>query len=357
VQDALVRPQPPASLDYKGMADQITQLGTWLHAASKAPFARNPDPGVVLRTMHQVDLVALIVANGDVWRLTANHGSPRLKRLGMLDEVKELISQFLGHPTDVRAASDLAARLLPNEIFQSTRESLHVLIDGQLPALPVAALRRGGIPLVAMRPVVHMLRLPEIRCVHVTRSGHATVLANLGGKLSKTQEEAERVAALLHASSEIGDRATKAALRSAAYDSVLHIATHAKIENDGAALAMADGWMSALEISASRIAPSLAVLSACSTALSDGLDFELAGSMTAGFLGAGSQHVVATLGDIADDGAPAITTRFYQAGGVADPARALAVVQSELAKTSNVDWPYFAVFGPDVCPEDAPGQR
>jgi len=42
---------------------------------------------------------------------------------------------------------------------------------------------------------------------------------------------------------------------------------------------------------------------------------------------------------------------------VADPVRALARVQSELAKTSNVDWPHFVVFSPDVCPEDASASR
>jgi hypothetical protein len=103
-----------------------------------------------------------------------------------------------------------------------------------------------------------------------------------------------------------------------------------------------------------RRAPSLVVLSACDAAVSADSDFELAGSLASGFLGAGSQHVVATLGQITDSGAPEISTRFYRAG-VADPARALAAVQAELAKTGNRDWPYFAVFGPDVCPEGAPG--
>ena len=112
--------------------------------------------------------------------------------------------------------------------------------------------------------------------------------------------------------------------------------------------------MSALEILAGGVGPSLVVLSACDSATSDDSDPELARSLVAGFLGAGSQHVVATLGGIHDAGAPEITTQFYRAGGVADPARALAIVQAALARTDNVDWPYFAVFGPDVCPEGAP---
>lgn len=355
VQDALARSRAPAPPDRRDIVDQIIQLRAWLPVISQAPFARDPDPGLVLRTMRDIDLLALIVADNDVWRLTADHGPPRLSRIGTFREIKDLIDAFRGHPTRVQAASDLAARLLPDKVFGTTRAALHVLIDGRLAPLPVAALRRGGTPLVAMRPIVQVLRLPETRCVHVTRSGHATVLATLGGKLSHTREEAEQVAALLGATSEIGDAATRAALRAAGHDAVLHVAAHGDVGPDSAALVLADGPMSALEISVSRIAPSLAVLSACDAATSK--DPELAGSLVAGFLGAGSQHVVATLSGIHDASAPEITTGFYRAGGVADPVRALARVQSELAETTNVDWPFFVVFGPDVCSGDVNESR
>jgi hypothetical protein len=352
VQDALARPWRPASLDYRGIADQITRLDRWLRMASQAPLARSPDRDAVLRTMRGIDLLALIVANDDVWSLTANHGPPRISRLGPLAQIKELVDDFRGHPTDVKLASALGALLLPDASFRTTREVLHVLVDGRLGGLPVAALRHGATPLIAMRPIVRVLRLPETRCVHVTRSGAATVLAAPGDTLPNAQREAEQVAALLHTTSKIGAAATKAALFAAASDGVLHVAAHGTIGMDGAALVLADGEVSALEISAHQRAPSLAVLSACDAATSE--DPELAGSLAAGFLGAGSQHVVATLRPVSDAGALEITTRFYRAGGVADPARALAAVQSALAKTPNIDWPYFTVFGPDACLEDAP---
>jgi hypothetical protein len=347
-----LRSRLSASLDFRGLADHITKLGEWLRVASPAPFAASPDRDAVLRTMLDIDLLALIVANKEVWRLTANHGQPRLIRIGSFEEITDLIDQFRSRPTDVKVASAVAARLLPDDVFRETPDSLHVVVDGQLPPLPVAALRRGDTPLVALRPIVRELRLPETRCVHVTRSGHATVLADTDGNLPSTRREAEQVARLLQATPEIDGDATKAALLSAAHDAVLHVATHGKPGVDGATLKLADGEVSALEISARRIAPSLVVLSACDAAVSDAPEF--AGSLVAGFLGAGSQHVVATLSAINDDTAPEITAMFYRAGGVADPVRALAKVQSELAKTSNVDWPQFVVFGPDVCPEDAP---
>jgi len=365
VLDALARPRPPATLDYRSMADQITRLEKWLLVAIEAPFARAPNQDSVLGTMRDIDLVALIVADGDVWRLTANHGPPRLDRIVALAEMKDCFDKFRGHATDIKLASKLGRLLLPDDSFRETREALHVVLDGRLGGLPVAALRQGGPPLIAMRPIVRLLRLPETRCVHVNRSGHATVLAFSDGTIRNVLTEAEQVASLLHATSEIGASATRAALFAAANDAVLHVAAHGTIATIGGgsgdgkdggyggAIVLADREVSALEISASQLAPSLVVLSACDAARSDDFDSELAGSLASGFLGAGSQHVVATLRPISDNGALEISTRFYP-GGVADPARALAAAQAALVNTTNRDWPYFAVFDPDVCPEGAP---
>jgi hypothetical protein len=358
VQDALLRSQPSATLGFRRIADQITKLGAWLRVASQAPFARSTDLATVLGTMRNIDLFALIVAEHTVWRLTANHGLPQLTEIGSLDEIKNLVDEFRGQPTDVQLATTAAARLLPNDVFRTTREALHVLIDGQIAGLPVAALRRRGVPLVAMRPIVNVLRLPEVGCVHVMRTGHATVLGDPSGKHPAMQKEAEQVASLLDASAAVGGAATRGALRAAAHDAVLHVASHGHIGGDRAVLELADGDISALEISALQVAPSLAVLSACDAAVpADEHDFELADTLVAGFLGAGSQHVVATLSGVSDAGAPEVSTRFYRAGGRDNPVRALAAAQSELAKTDNVAWPSFAVFGPDVCPEDVSGSR
>lgn len=361
VQDALTRPRPPASLGYRGMADQVIRLDGWLRVARQAAFARSPDRDAVLHTMQGIDLLALIVADGEVWSLVANHGPPRLSRIKPLSEIQSLVDDFCSHPTNVKLASELGALLLPDDVFRETREVLHVLVDGRLGlhgrfgtlvGLPVAALRHGDAPLISMRPIARVLRLPETRCVHVARSGHATVLGDPDATLPNARTEAEQVAELLRTTSHTGAAATKDALFAAHNDAVLHVAAHGKMGIDGAAIVLADGEVSALEISARQLAPSLAVLTACDGATSD--DSELAGSLAAGFLGAGSQHVVATLRPISDAGALEISMKFYSAGGVADPARALATVQSVLAKTGNTDWPNIAVFGPDVCPEDGP---
>ncbi len=365
VQDALATSPPLASLDRRSIADHVTRLGNWLPVASPATFARSADREAVLRTMGDIDLLALIVANGDVWRLTANHGPPQLSRLGSLAEITDLIASF-SRPIDAQRASTLGELLVPNDVFRETSDVLHVILDGKLGGsssgqppfggLPVAALRHGATSLFALRPTVHLLRLPEVRCVPAVRSGTATVLAD--DKLPYARTEAEQVSALLHdallhTTTRIGGAATKDALSAAKGDAVLHIAAHNKVGIDGAAVVLAGKDVSAPEIAALRLAPSLTVLSTCDAATST--DSELAGSLVAGFLATGSQHVLATLRPVSDAGAPEVTTRFYREGGATDPARALAAAQRALSTTtSNIDWPYFAVFGPDVCPQDTP---
>ena len=352
--DALARSQPSGSLDYATMADQVEQLSQWMPVVPQTAVARIKAQAAVVQTMRNIDLLALIVADGQVWRLMANHGPPQLSKIVALEDIQGRLEDFYERATDPTLAAELGARLVPNEAFRETQDALYVVIDGQLGKLPVAALRHGKTPLIAMRPVAHMLRLPEAPCVDVARAGQATVLGVRDKNAPTAQAEAKEVSRLLHktlgisaVTTAIGAEATKNALFAAANSSVLHVASHGKVAPGGASLVLADDSVSALEISARRVAPSLAVLAACATAMSD--DPERAGSLVAGFLGAGSQHVVATLRTVLDAGAHEVATRFYLAGGVADPERALQKVQADLVNTGNIDWPYFAVFGPDIC--------
>jgi CHAT domain-containing protein len=63
----------------------------------------------------------------------------------------------------------------------------------------------------------------------------------------------------------------------------------------------------------------------------------------------GSERVVATLRLVSDAGALELTRRFYDAQGARDPVRALARIQTELARSDDKEWPNFAVFGKHVC--------
>lgn len=359
VEDALARPSL-ATVDRLTIADQITKLGDWVRVITNAPFARNADEASVLGTMSQIDLLALIVADGDVWRLTASHGPPRLSRVGAYEQLKPRLDRFRGHPLrSVAEAADLGALLVPDEVFRPTDAVLHVVLDERLATLPVAALSHGATRLGVVRPITRQLRLPETRCTPASPTEPAIVLGDPDGTLPEAREEAVDVAQMLHTTAAIGAAATRAAVFAAGDAAVLHIATHAESNIDGAVLHVADGTVSALEVAAHRIGPALVVLSQCDAATSSQYDdangFDLMSRPAAGFLAAGSQHVVTALRSVSDVGAREVIMRFYHAldaSGIADPARALWVAQKALSKGSNETWPYFTVFGPEVCPMD-----
>jgi tetratricopeptide (TPR) repeat protein len=354
--DALARSNHRAPADLRAVATELSNLGEWLPAVSAAPIATLPSLPALLDTLQSIDLLALVVADGDVWRVAANHGSLALDRLGPVSVLKSKIIAFCAHPTDPRLAEDLGELLLPDELFRATREPLHVLLDeqlGSLPrldahlgSLPVAALRRHGAPLITSRPVVRILRLPEGPCVQAVRSGRATVLADAAGNLPKARQEGDEVAAHLHTTAAVGRAVTSKLLLDAERDAVLHIAGHTTPGSAADTLEL-DREVSALEISARSQGPSLVFLSACESGSSE--SSARGGSLAAAFLAAGSQQVVATLRRVSDQSALDLSMQFYRAGGVQNPVQALALVQASLSKTADNEWPLYAVFGYNVC--------
>lgn len=376
VQDALAS-RLPQSHGYGNVATEVNKLSRWLHVASEATFARDDDRAAVLRTMRRIDLVALVVANGEVWRLVASQGPPGLFRIASLKDIVDDVGRFQGRPSDAELAEHLGALLLPEDAFRKTSEVLHVVLDARLAGLPVAALRHRTGLLIKKRPIVYSLRLPERHCEPVDRKGRATVLGDPpinhpglsrlpdAGMEIREVAESLRTTSKLEATSKTGTEATKAALFDAAGDAVLHVVTHGTATHDtatrdtvdtdprtrGAGLVLADGEVYAMEIPLQRVAPSLVFLAACDGATSPGIP-ELSGSLVAGFLSAGSQHVIAMLGEVSDEGGRKISTSFYRADGVADPPRALFKVLAALAEaenTENTDWAKVVVFGPQVC--------
>jgi hypothetical protein len=349
--DTMARPKPGLSLTLRDVANRTERLGPWLAAISSAPFAKPADEAAVRATARLIDFLALVIADGHVWRVSARLGRLGVEDLGPRAALQDQIDALKLALDDPGLATELGDRLLPADTFDHPGETLHVLLDGLIADWPIAALRRRGQILPAVRPIVRHQRIPETPCIRPTRSGHSTVLANsvteLPG-LPAAEHEAHEVALLLHTAAVVREAATSSALFAATADSVLHLALHTRVDAGGGALRLSDRVVYGPEISARGLGPSLAVLLTCKSAQSK--DGEL--SLATAFLAAGSAQVVATLRDIDDRKTPELARRFYAAGGVRDPVRALAKVQAELSEPSahNGDWPYFAVFGDDVCP-------
>jgi CHAT domain-containing protein len=309
------------------------------------------DRDTLIAGLRNVELVAVLVANEDVWRITARHGSLDIVDLGPFARLQLLLDQFKVAPTRVALGDELGARILGDDTFRETAETLLVLLDGPLAGVPVVALRARGRALVAMRPIVRVSRLSELGCVP-TRSGvrHAVILADARGDFPEARRKADELAAFFGVTPAIGAAATRDVLFAASHADILHIAVHGNVGIGGGSLELYDQPVSALEIAAHGHGPELVVLSTCEAAANG----EFGPSLATAFLASGSTQVIAPLRPVTDPGASELISAFYRSGGVADPARSLAHIQAELANTANVDWPNFVLFGHDICRKESP---
>ena len=345
--DQMAKPSPEPSPGLTMMANRIHSLAQWLPAASKAPLMTS-DGRAVVETAGRIDLIALAIAEGDVWRVTSRHGRLQLDNLGPHEKLQSQLENFSTTPTDPALASEIGALILPDDLVRKTDEPLYVVLDAPLTGLPFVALRRNGQPLIAWRPVLRAPRLPVASaCAPRAPISSAAILADAKGDLPEARLESNKVAERFGTTARVGAAATSTALFAAKSDPLLHVAVHADVDAGGGSLKLYDRTVLAPEISASKLGPQLVVLSGCSTAQS--LDPEVAGSLSTAFIAGGAQRVVATLRPVSDTGALELTTRFYAEHGADDPLRTLAKIQAELAQGNDKDWPNFAVFGNDIC--------
>jgi len=350
--DSMARSRQPHG-DLRAAAVQTESAHRVFPMLSNAPLMKPIERAALLDRLRGVELVAVLLAENEVWRIVARRGALDIVDLGPLAQLQPLLSEFQTAPTKGDLADRLGTRLLGEDAFRDTSETLFVVLDGRVSGVPVAALRARGRPLIAMRPVVRAPRLSELGCVPApARPRHAVVIGDPLGNLPDAAREATEVAAVLGVTPWIGSAATRDALLATSSEDILHVAAHASIELGVGSLSMYDQPLSALEISARGRGPALVMLSACASAVAD--DGEQATSLANAFLAAGSPQVIATLRPVSDTGAHEITSAFYRNRGVADPARTLAQVQAALARTANVDWPQFVVFGHDTCRKETP---
>jgi tetratricopeptide (TPR) repeat protein len=351
--DAMARARSAQPPSLRAAAMQTEMLHHLFPVLSNAPSMKPSDRATRVAALRRIDLVALLIANGELWRITARHGHLDMVDLGEIAALQPSLDAFEATPTKAELGDVLGEKLLGGDAFRDTGETLFVLLDGPTASLPVAALRARGRVLVAMRPMVRAARLSELGCVPaVPGPRHAVVLADPRGDLPDARREADKVATSFGVTAAIGAAATRVALFAASGNDVLHVAMHASVELGGGSLEMYDQPISALELATRRGGPGLVVLAACASAAAN--DGELATSLATAFLASGSTQVIATLHSVTDTGAGEITSKFYRAGGVTDPARALAHIQAELAQTDNVDWPHFVLFGHDTCRKETP---
>ncbi len=195
---------------------------------------------------------------------------------------------------------------------------LIVVPHGALHYLPFQALFDGQHYLVeqfelARLPVASLLRF----CCNQPRSGAGILVMgnSYGGRLPHTLDEAQTIANLCQGDLLLEDAATPDALRSHAGEKrVLHMAVHGDFRPDNplfSGLALADGWLTTLDIFNLRLNASLVTLSACQTGqhVVGGGD-ELLGLMRA-FFAAGASSLVLSQWAVEDRSTAALMTSFY----------------------------------------------
>lgn len=170
------------------------------------------------------------------------------------------------------------------------------------------------------------------------------VANSYGGRLPATAEEAEIIATQWHGQLILEDAATVERVRTLAPTCrMLHMAAHGDFRPDNplfSGLALADGWLTTLDIFNLRLRASLVTLSACQTGRSvvAGGD-ELLGLMRA-FLSAGAASLVTTLWEVEDRSTTQLMRRFY-ASLLAGVTKGAALRAAQLSFVHSHDVPEY----------------
>lgn len=228
-----------------------------------------------------------------------------------------------------------------------------VVPHGPLHYLPFHALTNGQRPLLEQHEISYLPGASFLRyCSEMKPAGHG--LAAIGhsyqGKLPFAVEEASLIASRWQGVATLEAQATLERIHQLAGQSrVLHLAAHGDFRPDNplfSGLALADGWLTTLEIFNLRMSASLVTLSACQTGRSViGGGDELLGLMRA-FLAAGAASLVSTLWAVEDRSTAQLMQTFYaQLAQGETKAAALRQAQLDLLRDQSTgirySHPYF----------------
>ncbi|MDY6877281.1 MAG: CHAT domain-containing tetratricopeptide repeat protein [Chloroflexota bacterium] len=196
---------------------------------------------------------------------------------------------------------------------------LIIVPHGPLHYLPFHALHDGTSFLLERYEISYLPGASFLRyCreAQLANSGLFAIGHSFGGRLPHTLQEARAVATLFNGQVLLENQATLANVQQGVSDCrMLHVAAHGDFRADNplfSGLALADGWLTTLDIFNLQLNASLVTLSACQTGRNvvAGGD-ELLGLMRA-FLSAGAASLVLTSWVVEDRSTAQIMEAFYQ---------------------------------------------
>ena len=329
------RPGVIAPLAPMASVDRAEALTALLPALSRSAAVAPQPVDSVLAALGDRHAVIFFEAEDRFWRIVAGRSRVEIAPLPVpAGEIEDLVDRLLERPDAGPPAEALGQRLLPADSRPARGEPLFLVPDGVLGQVPFAALRIEGRYLMEDHPLVYLPSLSALAATDGRESlarapaspaTPAIVLGDPRGDLPAAAREAREVAARLRTVPFLGEGATRAALERAAGASVLHLATHTRNGPRGPSLMLADGEVGPELLLERRIRSRLVTLATCASAARRGRG--LWGSLAAAFLAAGSPAVLASLWSVEDEPARRFVLRFYEEGGVHDPAPALARAQ------------------------------
>ncbi|HEX7976685.1 MAG TPA: CHAT domain-containing tetratricopeptide repeat protein [Anaerolineales bacterium] len=196
---------------------------------------------------------------------------------------------------------------------------LVIVPHGPLHYLPFQALHDGQSYLLEGREVSYLPGASFLRYSREARPSGQGLLCvghSYQGRLPYTLQEASAIAGMWPGQAMLEEQATLAQFRAAAPGPrLLHLAAHGDFRPDNplfSGLALADGWLTTLDVFNLRLNASLVTLSACQTGRSVvGGGDELLGLMRS-FLAAGAASLVSTLWAVEDHSTARLMQAFYQ---------------------------------------------
>ncbi len=316
-------------------------------------------------------LVEYFVINGRFVAFVVTTERIYVQRLpGTLPQVHQLL-RFLqlnlktvahGAPSQLENLTRNANQLLQSLyklLFAPLRDALAaytrliIVPHGPLHQLAFAALYDGQAYLIEQYEISYLPRaglLPHCTQAQARTSTTKAMVAmtfgySVGGQLPHATQEAQQVALLTNGQAFLEEAATTAQVRKvAAQCRLLHLATHGNFRADNplfSGLALADGWLTTLDVFDLHLQASLVTLSACQTGchvIADG--DELLGLMRA-FLVSGTASLVACLWAVEDQATEQFMTHFYQklanglTKGAALRATQIYLLHSQARQDSN----------------------
>ncbi len=242
-------------------------------------------------------------------------------------------------------------------------QRLIIVPHGPLHYVPFQILHDGQKYLLERYELSYLPGASLLRYCSETQPGRNGLLAvghSVNGSLPYTLQEAQSVADLWNGHAILEEDATLAQVREAApHSRILHLATHGEFRADNplfSGLALADGWLTTLDVFDMRLQASLVTLSACQTGRSViGGGDEILGLMRA-FLAAGAASLITTLWTVEDRSTAWLMGSFYRK--LAEnwsKGTALRYAQLEFIKDQQTNekyrHPYF--WGPFILVGDA----